>query len=45
MAEVPLAYAKNLERAAIPTEQRIEAAARHLLGLGRAHGAEVAPRR
>jgi pyruvate dehydrogenase E1 component beta subunit len=45
MAEVPLPYAKNLERAAIPTEQRIEAAARHLLGLGRAHGAEVAPTR
>ena len=31
MAEVPLPYAKNLERAAIPTEQRIEAAARHML--------------
>ena len=34
MAEVPLPYAKNLERAAIPTEQRIEAAARTSSGWG-----------
>ena len=45
MAEVPLPYAKELEQAAMPTEERIEAAARHMLGLGRARGAEVAPTR
>jgi pyruvate dehydrogenase E1 component beta subunit len=33
MAEVPLPYAKNLERAALPGEQRITAAALHALGL------------
>jgi pyruvate/2-oxoglutarate/acetoin dehydrogenase E1 component len=33
MAEVPLPYAKNLEQAAMPTEHRIEAAARQLLAL------------
>ncbi len=41
MAEVPLPYAKNLEQAAMPTEQRIEAAVRHVLGLTAAHGAEA----
>jgi pyruvate dehydrogenase E1 component beta subunit len=45
MAEVPLPYAKNLERTAMPTEQRIEAAARHVLGLGPAQGTEAPPRR
>jgi pyruvate dehydrogenase E1 component beta subunit len=45
MAEVPLPYAKNLERAAMPTEQRIEAAARHTLGLGAAQGSEAPPAR
>jgi pyruvate dehydrogenase E1 component beta subunit len=45
MAEVALPYANNLERAAAPTEQRIEAAARHMLGVGPAHGAEAPPRR
>ena len=33
MAEVPLPYAKNLESAALPNEDRVEAAMLHLLGL------------
>jgi pyruvate dehydrogenase E1 component beta subunit len=33
MAEVPMPYAKNLEQAAIPGEERIEAAVLHTLGL------------
>jgi pyruvate dehydrogenase E1 component beta subunit len=33
MAEVPMPYAKNLERAALPGEERIEAAALHVLDL------------
>jgi pyruvate dehydrogenase E1 component beta subunit len=33
MAEVPLPYAKNLETAALPNEDRIEAAILHTLGL------------
>ncbi len=33
IAEVPLPYAKNLELAAIPSEDRIEAAVLHTLGL------------
>jgi pyruvate dehydrogenase E1 component beta subunit len=33
MAEVPLPYAKNLESAALPNEDRIEAAMLHALGL------------
>jgi len=45
LAEVPLPYAKNLERAAMPIEQRIEAAARHMLGFWPAHGTEAPPRR
>ena len=35
MAEVPLPYAKNLETAALPGEQRIEAAVLSTLGLAR----------
>ena len=33
MAEVPLPYAKNLESAALPNEDRVAAAALHVLGL------------
>jgi pyruvate dehydrogenase E1 component beta subunit len=33
MAEVPLPYAKELELAAMPTEERIERAALQVLGL------------
>lgn len=33
MAEVPLPYAKPLERAAMPSEQRIEAAVLHTVGI------------
>ncbi len=35
MAEVPLPYAKELETAALPTEDRIEAAVLATLGLAR----------
>jgi pyruvate/2-oxoglutarate/acetoin dehydrogenase E1 component len=35
MAEVPLPYAKNLESAALPGEQRIEAAVLSTLGMAR----------
>ncbi|HSD80405.1 MAG TPA: alpha-ketoacid dehydrogenase subunit beta [Solirubrobacteraceae bacterium] len=34
-AEVPMPYAKNLEREALPNEDRIERAALHTLGMGR----------
>ena len=33
MAEVPMPYAKNLEQAALPEQERIEAAVLHTLGL------------
>ena len=33
MAEVPLPYAKNLERAALPGEDRILGAVLHALGM------------
>src|SRR5204862_4483259 len=36
MAEVPLPYAKNLESAALPNEDRVEAAMLHLLELSAA---------
>ena len=34
MAEVPMPYAKNLEHAALPNEDKVAAAARRVLDLG-----------